>query len=80
MAAAQKLYAPQFAAIVQLLREEILAAVDDGFHHHVDLAALALRLDDLTALVDRGRGRHGTGYMLAGLEGGNRLRSVIGDR
>ena len=68
VAAAQELEPAQLALVVQLLDEEVLAAVDDRLHHHVDLAAGALGLDDLAALVD-GRGhRHGAGDVLAGLQ------------
>ena len=80
MAAAQELDAPQLALVVQLLHEQVLAAVDHGLHHHVDRAALALRLDDLPALVDRGRHRHRAGDVLAGLQRGDGLRGVVGDR
>ena len=38
------------------------------------------QLDDLPALVDRGRHRHGAHDVLAGLEGGDRHRRVIGNR
>ena len=80
VAAAQELDPAELALVVQLLDEQVLAAVDDGLHHHVDLAALSLRLDDLTALVDRGGHRHRAGHVLAGSERGDRLRGVIGDR
>ncbi len=80
VAAAQELDPPELALVVQLLHEQVLAAVDDGLHHHVDLAALALRLHDLAALVDRRRRRHGAGDVLAGLERCDRLRRVIRDR
>jgi hypothetical protein len=43
---------PEHAAVVQVLREEVLAAVDDRLHHHVRLAALLAGVDDLAALVD----------------------------
>ena len=43
MAAAQELDPAELARVVELLHEQVLAAVDDGLHHHVDLAALALR-------------------------------------
>ena len=71
---------PELALVVQLLHEQVLAAVDDRLHHHVDLAALALRLDDLPALVDGRRHRHGARDVLAGLERRDRLRRVVGDR
>src|SRR5581483_2811048 len=41
MAAAQELNAAQFALVVQVLGEKVLAGIDDGLHHHVDLAGLA---------------------------------------
>jgi hypothetical protein len=79
MAATQELDAPQFAFLVQLLGEQILPAVDDGLHHHVDLAALPLRLDDAPAFVDGRRRGHGARHVLAGLERRDRLRGVIRD-
>jgi hypothetical protein len=80
MASAQELHAPEFPLVVQLLHEEILAAVHDGFHHHVDLAALALALDDLAALIDGRRRRHCARDVLAGFQRRDRLRRVIGNR
>ena len=44
VAAAQELEPAQLALVVQLLDEQVLAAVDDRLHHHVDLAAVALGL------------------------------------
>src|SRR5580704_4432833 len=49
--AAEKLDPTQFSFVVHLLDEKIFAAVNDGLHHHVDLADLALKLDDLPAFV-----------------------------
>jgi hypothetical protein len=43
-------------------------------------AGLLRELDDLFAVGDRGRHRHGAGDVLASLEGLDRLRGVIGDR
>ena len=40
VAPAQELEPAQLALVVQLLDEQVLAAVDDRLHHHVDLAAL----------------------------------------
>ena len=60
--------------------EQIFAAVDHGLHHHVDLAALALQLDDLAAFIDRRRRRDRAGDVLAGLQRGDRLRRMIGNR
>ena len=80
VAAAQELDAAQLALVVQLLDEQVFAAVDDGFHHHVDLAARPLGLDELLALLDGGGHRHGAGDVLAGLEGGEALGGVVGDR
>ena len=80
VAAAQELDAPELALVVELLRKQVLAAVDDGLHHHVDLAALALRFDDLPAFVDRRGRRHRAGDVLPRLEGSNRLRRVVGNR
>src|SRR5262249_36328632 len=79
MAATQELDAAQLALVVQLLGEEVLPAVNDGLHHHVDFAGLALRLDDLPAFVDGRRHRHGAGDVLARLEGGEALRGVVGN-
>ena len=69
----------QLAVVVQLLDEQVFPAVDDGLHHHVDLAARALGFDDLAALVDRGAHRHGAGHVLAGLERLDRHPGVVGD-
>ncbi len=80
MTAAEELDAAQLTLVVEFFDEQILAAVDDGLHHHVDLADLTLELDDLAALVDRGAHGDGAGHVFAGLERGDRLRCVIGDR
>ena len=45
MRATQKLQAAQLAALVKRLDEQELAAVDDGLHHHVVLAARLAALD-----------------------------------
>ena len=78
--AAQELDPSQLALVVQFLDEEVLAAVDDGFHHHEDLAARPLGLDEPLAVFDAGGHRHGAGDVLAGLEGGEALGGVVGDR
>ena len=80
MAAPQELEPAQLALVVQLLDEQVFAAVHDGLHHHVDLAALPLGLDDLPALVDARAHRHGAGDVLARLEGRDRHPGVIRDR
>jgi hypothetical protein len=79
VAAAQKLNPAQLARIVELFHEQVLAAVDDGLHHHVDLAALPLKFDNLPALVDRRRRRHRAGDVLARLQCGDGLRRMIRD-
>ena len=80
VAAAQELEPAELTLVVQLLDEQVFAAVDDGLHHHVDLAALALGRDDLAALVDRGSHGHGAGHVLAGLQGRDGHPGVVGDR
>ena len=67
MTTAQKLNPAQLALVVQLLDEQVLPAVDDRLHHHVNLAALPLGLDELLALLDRRCHRNRTGDMLAGV-------------
>src|SRR5262249_22736963 len=79
VAAAQGLDPAQLALVVQLLDEEVLPAVDDRLHHHVDLAGLAPGLDELLALLDGGGHRHGAGDVLAGPQRGQALRGVVGD-
>ena len=80
MAAAKELEPAQLALVVQILDEEVFTTVDDGLHHHVDLAAIALGRDDPPALVDRRPHRHGAGDVLAGLEGLDGHPGVIGNR
>src|SRR5436190_11871631 len=77
MAPTQELNAAELARVVELLHEQILAAVDDGLHHHVDLAALPLHLDNLPALINGRCGRNGAGDMLAGPQCRDRLWSVV---
>ncbi len=80
MRAAKELNPTEFALVVHLLDEQIFAGVNDRLHHHVDLADLALKLDDLAAFVDGRRHRHRAGDVLAGLQGGQGLGGMIGDR
>ena len=70
----------EFAFVVELLDEQVFAAVDDGFGHHVFQPGGADQTDDLSGLVQGRRHRHGAHDVLAGLQRGDRLRSVIGDR
>src|SRR5258708_5813139 len=79
VAAPHELNAAQLAGVVQPFHEQVLSAVDDGLHHHVDLAALALPLDDLAALLDGRAGRHGAGDVLAGFQRRDRLRRLVRD-
>ena len=76
----QELKPAQLAFVVQFLDEQVFAAVNDGLHHHVDFAALALGLDDLAAFVDRCAHRDGASDVLAGLQGLDRHPGVVGDR
>ena len=78
VAAAQELEPAQLAFVVQFLHEQVLAAVDDRLHHHVDLAACALGFDDLAAFVDRGAHRDGAGDMLAGLQASTDIQAWSG--
>ena len=76
----EELQAAQFAVVVELLHVEELAGVDHRLHHHVAQARRLHQLHDLFAFGDRGRHRDRTGHVLAGLEGGDGLATVIGDR
>ncbi len=76
----QELEPAQLAFVVEFLDEQVLSAVNDRLHHHVDLAALALGLDDLAAFVDRCPHRNGAGDVLAGLQGFDRHPGMVGDR
>ncbi len=79
MAAAQELDASQFALVVEFLHKQVFPAVNDGLHHHVDLAGGPLRLDQLFALLDGGGHGHGAGDVFAGLERRQALGGVVGD-
>ena len=73
MAAAEELDPAELALVVQLLDEQVLAAVDDGLHHHVDLARGPLRPRRSGRHSSIGRGhRHRAGDVLARLERGDR--------
>ncbi len=76
----QVLNLAEFAALVHLLDEQELAAVDHGFGHHVLQAGLRHFLNNLAALVDRGGHRHRAHHVLAGVECLQRHPSVVGDR
>ena len=78
--ASEELDAAEFAFFIEFAGEQVFAAVDDGFHHHVDLAAGALGFDDRPAFVDGGAHRHGAGDVFAGLEGFDGHPGVVGDR
>ena len=80
VASAQELQPAQLALVIELLDEQVFAAVDDRFHHHVDLAALALGFDDLLAFVDGRSHRHGAGDVLSGVQGFDRHPGVVRDR
>jgi hypothetical protein len=80
MASPQKLELAQLTLFVQLLDEEIFTAVDDGFHHHVDLAALSLGFNDLFAFVNGSSHGNGAGDVLSGVQGLDRHPGVVGDR
>ena len=70
----------EFALVVELLDEQVFPAVHDGFGHHVLQSGFADQSDDLPGLVQARRHRNGAHDVLAGLEGRDRLRSMIGDR
>lgn len=76
MAATDELDATEPAGVPEFADVEILAAPDDGLHHHVFLPALLAGLHDLPGLLEGGAGGHGAGDVLAGAEGGDRLRGV----
>jgi hypothetical protein len=80
VAAAEELDFSQLALVVKFLDEQVFAAVDDGFHHHVDLAARALGGDDLLAFVDGRAHGHGAGDVLARVQGLDGHPGVVGDR
>jgi hypothetical protein len=79
VAAAQELDLAQLTLFVKLLDEQVFAAVDDGFHHHVDLAARALGGDDLLAFVDGRSHGHGARDVLAGVQGLDGHPGVVGN-
>ena len=79
VAASQKLQAAQHTFVVKIFHIKVFAAIDDGFHHHIGLAAGSLGLDNRAALFHGCPHGHGTGHMLAGFEGGDAHPSVIRD-
>ena len=76
----EELQAAELAVVVELLHVEELAGVDHRLHHHVAQARGLHQLHDLFAFGDRGRHRDRAGHVLAGLEGGDGLATVVGDR
>jgi hypothetical protein len=80
MRPAQELELAELARGGELGCIQELPCVHGGLHHHVDLAAAALRLDDLHALVDRRRHRHRARDVLSRVQAGQRHRRVRGDR
>ena len=75
----EELQATEFAVIVELLHEEEFTGVDDRLHHHVAQARGLHQFHDLFAFGDRGRHRDRAGHVLAGLEGGDGLATVVRD-
>ena len=69
----------ELALVVELLDEQVFAAVDDGLRHHVFQSGLPDQPHDLLGLVEGGRHRHGAHDVLAGFQRRDRLRSVIGN-
>ena len=80
MAGLKILDASQFAFVEKLLHEQELATVDDRFHHHVRQARSLDQVADLSTFLDRSGHRNRTRYVLAGLQGLDRLRRMARDR
>ena len=76
----QELQAAERAVVIELLHVEELAGIDHRLHHHIAQARGLHQLHDLLAFGDRGRHRDRAGHVLAGLEGGDGLAAVVGDR
>jgi hypothetical protein len=70
----------EFALVVELLDEQKFAAVNDRLGHHVLQAGFVYGLAKLLALGDRCCHWHGAHDVLAGAQGLDGLRCVIGDR
>ncbi len=79
MAGLDELDFAQRAAVSELLHVEILAGIDHCFHHHVLQPSLFRQLDDLFAIRNARRHRHGAGDVFAGFERGDGLPGMIGD-
>jgi hypothetical protein len=79
VAAAEELELAQLAVVMKLLDEQVFAAVDDGFHHHVNLAAGTLGSDDILAFVDGSPHGNSAGDVFAGFQGLDRHPGVVGD-
>jgi hypothetical protein len=80
VAAAGERNLAEVAPLVALLHHEELAGVGRGFHHHVRLAARALRADHALEVLHRGGHRHSAGTMLSTFEDPDRLFRVQRDR
>ena len=70
----------EFALVVELLDEQKFAAVNDRLGHHVLEAGFVDGFAKLLALGDRRCHRHGAHDVLAGAQGFDGLRCVIGNR
>ena len=79
MACLDELEFAQLARIEQLLHEQVLARIHDGFGHHVFQPGFLHEFDDLLAVIDARGHRHGAGDVLAGFERGDGLPAVIGN-
>ena len=69
----------ELAFVVQFLDEQKLAAVDNRLGHHVFKAGFIDGFAQFLAFLDGRCHRHGAHHMLAGAQGLDRLRGVIGD-
>ena len=70
----------EIARVEQLFHEQIFARINDRLHHHVVEAGLLRECDDLFAVFNARRHRHGAGDVFARLQRGDTQPCVIGDR
>ncbi len=76
----QELNATQVAPVVHFLHKQILAAVNHGFHHHVNLATGFGGFHDALTILYAGGHRNRTGHVLARFQGHDAVLGVIANR
>jgi len=80
MAGLQKLDFAELPLFVEFLDVKKLAGIDHRFHHDVFLFRLLDEVHDFFAVLNTRGHRHGAGDVFAGLERGDGLPGMIGNR